>query len=138
MGQAPAQMWGQAPAQVWGQAPAQMWAIVEANVVLSHRSRLRCCSQFAQSVRTDGPVPDAFWSKHVCPRQSRLGAHALQKVRRNSNHREKSILQTNNLYQSGKSGLTILTRTNSAKHVRANRTANPAEVGGEGLGQVPA
>jgi hypothetical protein len=103
---------GQAPAQMWAESPAQTWAIVDANVVLS-----QIPAQMLQSictlVRTKGPFPDAFRSKHVCPRQSRLGAHALQKVRRNSNHREKSILQTNNLYQSGRSG-----------HVRPDHHAN--------------
>ncbi len=127
---------GQAPAQMWAESRAQMWAIVDANVVLS-QTPAQMLESTCTLVRTKGPFPDAFRSKHVCPRQSPFGAHALQKVRRNSNHREKSILQTNNLYQSGTTGLTI-TRTNSSKHVGANRKANPAEVGGEGLGQVPA
>ncbi len=92
-------------------------------------------------MRTAGPFADAFQSKHVWPRQSvGMGAHALQKVTRNSNDREKSILQTNHIYQYGRvrTSAAHTDANDSAKHVRANRTANPAEVDGEGLGQVPA
>jgi hypothetical protein len=110
-------------------------------VMLVSHSRLRCCSQFAESVRTAGPFADAFQSKHVWPRQSRSEwAHML--FRRSEEtlmigKRAFCIRITFTRMGACARLLPILTRSNSAKHVRANRTANPAEVDGEGLGQVP-
>jgi hypothetical protein len=96
-------------------------------VMLVSHSRLRCCSQCAESVRTAGPFADAFQSKHMWLRQSvGMGAHALQQVRRNANDREKSILQTNHVHQYGR------VRT-SAAHTDANelRKARSRQSNGE-------
>ncbi len=146
MGQAPAQMrakprrrCGPNPRRKCGRLSTQMW--------FCRRSRLRCYSQFqvahfklfALKVRfpmRSGPSTCA----HVSPDW----AHMLfRRSEENQIIAKRAFCRRITSLQCGRSGhcrssLTMLTRTNSSKHVGANRTANPAEVGGEGLGQVPA